>query len=394
MKAFLKAGILGEDQVVQGHESPAPRRVGSSHPCSATSPSRSSTIISSPPGRLGRLQRPQLSASQGLATYRLVRYADDFVVLVAGTRAHAEGLRDEVAEVLQPMGLRLSEDEDDDRPYRRWLRLLGFRIQRKSQRGTEKRYVYTCPSKTALAAVKAKVRALTRGGTNQPLTVLLRRLNPVLRGWANYFRHGVSSTTFDYLNAYSWRRVVIWLRHKHPRALEMAPSTLPTRVATDGGRSHPAQPDFDAGHPLPIPGRTDSLAVADSGIEASHSPATWARGEPDAVERRTSGSEVRAGEIGPAREAGTAPRPDPYLKNPQNLTENQRASLARVAAVNKSRHRAYLLKEEFRLIFQLRGDDAIVALDGWLVWAQRCRIPAFVELYHRIKNTVRPSKPP
>ena len=74
------------------------------------------------------------------------------------------------------------------------------------------------------------------------------------------------------------------------------------------------------------------------------------------------------------------------LKNPQNLTENQRVSLARVAAVNKSLYRAYLLKEEFRLIFQLRGADAIVALDGWLRWAQRCRLPAFVELYHRIKK--------
>jgi len=74
------------------------------------------------------------------------------------------------------------------------------------------------------------------------------------------------------------------------------------------------------------------------------------------------------------------------LKNPQNLTENQRVSLARVATVNKSLYRAYLLKEEFRLIFQLRGADAIVALDGWLLWAQRCRIPAFVELYHRIKK--------
>ncbi len=74
------------------------------------------------------------------------------------------------------------------------------------------------------------------------------------------------------------------------------------------------------------------------------------------------------------------------LKNPQNLTENQRASLAKVAAVNKSLYRAYLLKEEFRLIFDLRGDDAVVALDGWLAWAQRCRIPAFVELYHRIKK--------
>jgi hypothetical protein len=44
-----------------------------------------------------------------------VRYADDFVVLVAGTRAHAEALRDEVAAVLRPMGLRLSEDKTTSR---------------------------------------------------------------------------------------------------------------------------------------------------------------------------------------------------------------------------------------------------------------------------------------
>jgi RNA-directed DNA polymerase len=62
------------------------------------------------------------------------------------------------------------------------------------------------------------VRALTQGGTNQTLATLLQRVNPVLRGWANYFRHAVAKATFDYLGAFSWRRVVNWLRHKHPRA--------------------------------------------------------------------------------------------------------------------------------------------------------------------------------
>jgi Group II intron, maturase-specific domain len=43
-------------------------------------------------------------------------------------------------------------------------------------------------------------------------------LNPVLRGWTNYFRHGVSKATFGYLRAYTWTRVVNWLRRRHPRA--------------------------------------------------------------------------------------------------------------------------------------------------------------------------------
>jgi RNA-directed DNA polymerase len=44
---------------------------------------------------------------RGHATYRLVRYADDFVVMVAGTKAHAENLKSEVAAVLSTVGLRL-----------------------------------------------------------------------------------------------------------------------------------------------------------------------------------------------------------------------------------------------------------------------------------------------
>jgi RNA-directed DNA polymerase len=60
------------------------------------------------------------------------------------------------------------------------------------------------------------VRTATREGKNEPLAILLGRLNPVLRGWTNYFRHGVSKATFNYLRAFVWRRVVCWLRHKHP----------------------------------------------------------------------------------------------------------------------------------------------------------------------------------
>ena len=72
------------------------------------------------------------------------------------------------------------------------------------------------------------------------------------------------------------------------------------------------------------------------------------------------------------------------LKNPEHLTDKQQAGLARVAQVNKTLYRAYLLKEQFRLVFQLRGKAAIGALDDWCAWARRCRIPAFVDLYYRV----------
>jgi RNA-directed DNA polymerase len=138
--------------------------------------------------------------------------------MVAGTEAHAEGLRDEVAAVLSTMGLRLSEEKTMTVHIDEGFDFLGFRIQRQTKRGSNKRFVYTWPSKKALASIKAKVKTITRQGTNHPLSTLLRRLNPVLRGWTNYFRHGVSKATFSYLHQFTWERVVGWLRRKHRRA--------------------------------------------------------------------------------------------------------------------------------------------------------------------------------
>jgi RNA-directed DNA polymerase len=155
---------------------------------------------------------------RGQATYRLVRYADDFVVMVNGTGEHARALREEVAAVLAPLGLRLSEAKTRTVHIDEGFDFLGFRIQRQPKRGSGKLTVYTYPSKKALASITSKVKTISRQNLNQPLAVLLHRLTPVLRGWVNYFRHGTSKATFDYLRHYTWRRVIIWLRRKHPKA--------------------------------------------------------------------------------------------------------------------------------------------------------------------------------
>ncbi|MEO6821057.1 MAG: ISL3 family transposase [Candidatus Nanopelagicales bacterium] len=71
-------------------------------------------------------------------------------------------------------------------------------------------------------------------------------------------------------------------------------------------------------------------------------------------------------------------------KNPENLTENQQTKLAWIAATDPKLHRAYLLKEGLRVIFQLPHDQALDALARWIGWARRCRIPAFVKLQKSI----------
>jgi RNA-directed DNA polymerase len=219
VKAFLAAGVLSEDGVTRDTKMGTPQG-------GILSPLLANIALSVLDEHFAGAWRANMATRvdrarrrrQGHATYRLVRYADDFVVMVSGTKAHAEGLRDEVAAVLSTVGLRLAEEKTMTVHIDEAFDFLGFRIQRQTKRGSHKRFVYTWPSRKALASIKAKVKAITRQGTNHPLSDLLGRLNGVLRGWTNYFRHGVSKATFAYVHQFTWLRVVGWLRRKHRRA--------------------------------------------------------------------------------------------------------------------------------------------------------------------------------
>jgi RNA-directed DNA polymerase len=153
----------------------------------------------------------------GQPNVRLVRYADDWCLMIRGTRTDAEALREEIAGVLATMGLRLSPEKTLITHIDEGLDFLGWRIQRHRKRGTREQYVYTYPARKAVKSVMAKVKAICRQDVNLPLEVLLHQLNPVLRGWTAYFRPGVSSATFDYLRAYTWQQVIAWIRRKHRR---------------------------------------------------------------------------------------------------------------------------------------------------------------------------------
>ena len=184
VKAFLKVGILTEDGALKETDTGTPQG-------SILSPLLSNVALSvlddhfarAPGGPSatpwGRAKRRRL----GLPNCRLVRYADDWTLMVAGTRDDAAAFREDAAQVLARMGLRLSEEKTLITHIDEGLDFLGWRIQRHRKRGTNQRYVYTYPSRKALRAAMAKVKMWCRQvSTNQPLDVLLARINPLLRG--------------------------------------------------------------------------------------------------------------------------------------------------------------------------------------------------------------------
>jgi RNA-directed DNA polymerase len=217
VKAFLKSGILGEDGELRESDTGAPQGGILSPLLSNIALSVLDDHFAEAWKEMGESHAREQRRRKGLANYRLVRYADDWVVMVAGDRADAERLREEAATVLLPMGLRLSEEKTMIVHIDQGLNFLGVRIQRHRQKGSKRRFVYTYPSRAALMAVTTKVRDVTRKSTNQSLPILLSRLSPILRGWTNYHRHGAASKTFSYLSAFTWRRVWCWLCHKHPK---------------------------------------------------------------------------------------------------------------------------------------------------------------------------------
>lgn len=218
-KAFLKAGILDQDGALRDSDTGTPQGGILSPLLANVALGVLDEHIAQAPGGPNSTQSERAKRKrQGKANFRLVRYADDFLVLVAGDRDHAEGLRDQVAEVLTPMGLRLSVEKTKITHIDEGLDFLGWRIQRHQKKGTVRQYVYTYPAKKSLKAVMAKVRIICRRNVNMPLEALLRDLNPVLRGWCAYFRPGVSSATFQYLSHYAWETVIRWARRKHFKA--------------------------------------------------------------------------------------------------------------------------------------------------------------------------------
>ena len=139
----------------------------------------------------------------------LVRYADD-VLALCHTREQAEHVKQRLARWLEPRGLVFNEAKTRITHLDQGVDFLGFEIRR--YRGK----LLTKPSKDALRRIRKRLSQEVTALRGANADAVIARLNPIITGWAAYYRIGVSKRAFGALDAHLWRLAWKWARFSHP----------------------------------------------------------------------------------------------------------------------------------------------------------------------------------
>jgi RNA-directed DNA polymerase len=218
VRAFLKAGVLDELglQAATGEGTP---QGGIISPLLANIALSALDEAIMAPWAGGGDQSTQAGRAKrryhGLGNWRIVRYADDFVIMTNGSRDDVLALKEQAATVLGGLGLRLSEAKTRVAHLSEGIDFLGFHIQWRKRRGGGKWYCMVFIADKAFASIKQTIRNLTPRRSPRPLADVIIEVNAALRGWTYYFRHAIAGRRFSFLRYFTWRRIVAWQREQH-----------------------------------------------------------------------------------------------------------------------------------------------------------------------------------
>jgi group II intron reverse transcriptase/maturase len=151
---------------------------------------------------------------------RLVRYADDFVVMCK-TESQAKEVQRRVGIIMERLGLMLHPEKTrivDLRRGKEGFTFLGcmIRKRRSIQRAPNRHFMQRWPSPKAMKRVRERVHDLTdaRRSGAKDVKEIITSLNPVLRGWGNYFRTGNADREFNRIDGYTYGRLVRWMQRR------------------------------------------------------------------------------------------------------------------------------------------------------------------------------------
>jgi len=150
---------------------------------------------------------------------RLIRYADDYVAMCRTESQAREALR-RIVLVMDRLGLTLHPEKTrlvDLRRGRESFVFLGCTIRKKRsvQRNPRGYYMQRCPSPKAMKRIRQRVHELTAARqSGKDVKQIIAELNPVLRGWGNYFRTGNAERKFNQLDHYVYWRLRQWMQRR------------------------------------------------------------------------------------------------------------------------------------------------------------------------------------
>ncbi len=140
----------------------------------------------------------------------VVRYADDLIAL-CHSREQAEQVKARLAEWLAPRGLVFNEDKTRITHLEAGVDFLGFSIHRYANGK-----LLTKPSNDAVRRIRRRLSAEAKALRGANADAVISKINPIIVGWAAYYRIGVSKRVFNALDAHVWRLAYKWARLTHP----------------------------------------------------------------------------------------------------------------------------------------------------------------------------------
>jgi len=153
----------------------------------------------------------------GRPVFYPVRYADDFLIIVAGSYDDAAAEKQALADWLRDeMGLTLSEEKTRITRLTEGFRFLGCRVRLKGDDGDGYKCRIEIP-KEAINDLRWRIKQVLDQRTRvRSLESMLREINPILRGWGYYYRHCIGAKRILVrLDWYVWTRLWLWMRGKH-----------------------------------------------------------------------------------------------------------------------------------------------------------------------------------
>jgi len=139
-----------------------------------------------------------------------VRYADDFIVTGATREILEQKVKPALTAFLKERGLELSEQKTVITPIQTGFNFLGHTLRKYGDK------LLITPAKGKVQILREKISQKVKSALGFTQEELLRQLNPILRGWANYYRNGAATQTFEKLDHYVFTKLWRWATRRHP----------------------------------------------------------------------------------------------------------------------------------------------------------------------------------